>query len=97
MIRATLILSCGGCDATLEVHGRYVREQTQISAHLLRTAAPRLVIDPDLTDEWVWFDPYTNTQYCPDCWASTMAEPAEAAYRSLPSDSEASEKAADRV
>ena len=74
MIRATLKLTCGGCEATKTVYGRYVRNITQISNLLAHVAAPTLELDEDPDDEWTWFDPYTNTQYCPACWASIMKE-----------------------
>ena len=53
----------------MSVKARYVRNRTQISAHLLRTERPALEIEDDPTDEWVWFDPYTNATYCPSCWS----------------------------
>ncbi len=67
----TLTFSCGGCDR--EEQGKtFVRSTfTSITGKSYGLGSHSRSTYEELTPEgWIAFDPYTQSTYCPDCWAS---------------------------
>lgn len=72
----TLELRCGGCDERATVGP--LRKRFHGTRGDWGLGVPRVDPVEDLApDGWVMFDPYTYCTYCPTCWASIVAEPAE--------------------
>ena len=72
-----LLLTCGGCRATVNV-GPLRRRFHSVSGTNSGWGSFRVDDPESLTpDGWMMFDPYTQATYCPECWAGLLAGFAE--------------------
>ena len=72
-----LLLSCGGCRATITTD-RLRKRFVSFSGRSYGFGTYQLDDPEALTpDGWMMFDPYTQLTYCPECWAGLLADFAE--------------------
>lgn len=79
MLIATLRYRCSGCDAAEDRDTEIKHEFRSFSGKDYGVGSysylsQRELVRETVPQDWIPFDPYTNTTYCPKCWAEIVRE-----------------------